>query len=139
MKIFNNETTDRKSIRQGLIEVNSLNVAPTTLVATAAGTLIPLNLIDQFDMFNVAQTSAGTDSIRIPNALPQGADLVFQATSAVSVGCPSGSSVLLNNVAAPAVIAVPANNTLRIFKASPTRIVAELVNTLGVISSPVPA
>lgn len=139
MVIYSNETTDRATIRQGFVNVNSQNVSPVTITATAAGRALTQTEWEGYDMFNVAQTSAGTDSIVIPNSLPVGTRLFFQAASAISIQCPSGSSVLLNNVAAPAKGALAINCTAEIFKVSATRIIFNQISTLGAISQPIPA
>jgi hypothetical protein len=139
MVIFNNETSDRGTIRQGFVNVNSQNVSPTTITATASGRALTQTEWEGYDMFNVAQTSAGTDSIVIPNSLPVGTRLFFQAASAISLQCPSGSSVLLNNVAAPAQAALAINTTVEIFKVSATRVIFTQRSTLGAATNPIPA
>lgn len=139
MVIYSNETSDRASIRQGFANVNSRNLSPTTITATAAGRAITLSEVDGYDMFNVTQTSAGTDSIVLPNSLPVGTQLVFQAVAAFSINCPSGSSVLLNNVAAPAKAAIAINTTAIVTKVSATRIIIQVLSTLGATGTVVPA
>lgn len=139
MVIYSNETTDRATIRQGFVYVNSKNVSPTTITATAAGRALTQTEWEGYDFFNVTQTSAGTDSILLPDALPVGTQLMFQAGAAFSIGCPSGSSVLLNNVAAPAEAAITANQTAIITKVSSTRIVLQTISTLGAVGTVVPA
>ncbi len=123
-----------------LKRVNSYNVAPTPLVATASeGTLLDSQAYKNYEFFTVTQTSAGTDVIRIPDSLPVGTELRFQATAAFSIGCPTGSSVTLNNVAAPAIAAIPINTTAVILKVSATRIVLTDITTLGAYAAIVPA
>lgn len=139
MKIYTNQANDRAGIRQGEIAVNSWNVSPVTVTATAAGrALTPLE-IDQYDFFNAAQTSASTDSIVLPNSLPVGTEIRIQTASAISIQCPSGSSVLLNNVAAPAKGALAANCTAVLVKVSSTRIIFNQISTLGAWTQPIPA
>jgi hypothetical protein len=139
MVIFTNETQDRGTIRTGLVNVNSLNLSPTTITATSAGRALTQAEWDGYDFFNATQTSASTDSIVIPNAMPVGTKLVFQAGAALSFNCPSGSSVLLNNVAAPAKAAITANQTVIITKVSSTRVILQTISTLGAFGSPIPA
>jgi len=139
MVIYSNETSDRASIRQGFVNVNSKNVSPTTIVATAAGRALTQFEWEAYDMFNVTQTSAGTDSVILPNSIPVGTQLLFHAVAAFSIGCPSGSAVLLNNVAAPAEAAIAINTTAVVTKVSATRIVIQVVNTLGATVAVVPA
>lgn len=139
MVIYTNETSDRGSIRQGFANVNSLNLSPTTITALAAGRAITKAEWDGYDMFNVAQTSAGTDSIVLPDIMPVGTQLFFQATAAFSINCPSGSSVLLNNVAAPAKAAIAINTSALVTKVSTTRIIIQVFTTLGASAAVVPS
>ncbi len=139
MVIYSNETSDRASIRQGFVNVNSQNLSPVSITATAAGRVLTRQEWEAYDMFNVAQTSAGTDSIVIPDSMPVGTRLFFQAASAISFNCPTGSSVLLNNVAAPAKGALAINTTGVLFKVSPTRVIFNQISTLGATTQPIPS
>ncbi len=120
-------------------KILSQEVSPTTITATPAGAEFSVSLLNDYNFFNTAQTGAATDSIVLPDAIPVGAQFFFQAASAHGIQCPTGSSVTLNNVAAPAEGALAANATAVITKVSPTRIVYQQISTLGVVSAPVPA
>jgi hypothetical protein len=141
MEIYRSGNGGRSTIASGSLKrVNALNVSPqAALVATAAGLTFNIYDLDNYEMFDVAQTSAGTDFIILPDTLPRGAVIWLQAASAISIACPTGSSVTLNNVAAPAKGTIAANATALIIKVSPTRIIYTQYTSAGVASAPVPS
>lgn len=108
-KIYNLRNNGDGSVIFGLRQVNSYNVFPATITATAAGTTISYNSWNNYDWFNVAQTSASTDSIFLPVALgpaapgiaaaPIGAEFHVYAVSAFAIKIIPASGVLINGVA----------------------------------------
>lgn len=141
MEIYRIGNGGKPTIASGSLKrVNALNVSPqAAIVATAAGLTFDITLLDNYEFFNVAQTSAGTDFIILPDTLAVGAVIWLQAASAISIACPTGSTVTLNNVAAPAKGAIAANSTAKIIKVSPTRIIFHQYANTGAVTAPTPA
>jgi len=108
-KIYNLRNNGDGSVLFGLRQVNSYNVFPTTVTATAAGTTISYNSFNNYDWFNVAQTGAATDSVFLPVALgpsapgiaaaPVGAEFHVFAISSFAIKIIPASGVLINGVA----------------------------------------
>src|SRR5690348_4761617 len=86
MEIYRSGNGGKPSIDAGSLKrVNAFNVYPSTIVATAStGTNLPLTHLDNYEWFNVAQTSAGTDFITLP-AAPVGSVIKLFAISACKV------------------------------------------------------
>jgi len=107
-KIYNVRSGGDGSVTFGMKQVNSYNVFPTTVVATAGGTTISYNNFQNYDWFNVAQTSAATDSIFLPvattavfpniAAAPIGAEFHVYAISSFAIKIIPASGVLINGV-----------------------------------------
>lgn len=139
MKFLRNYNFGNPQVSYGIKSVVSEEVYPTTITATASGTVFPVEELANYGVFVAAQTSASTDSIILPDSIPVGAQFLIQFNSSCGIQCPSGSSVLLNNVAAPAEGVLAANSTAVIRKVSATRIVFYQVSSLGAVSAIVPA
>lgn len=68
-----------------LVKTKAGNIYPSTIVAVASpGTPIGIELLDNYDWFNVAQTGASTNQIILPDA-PIGTVIKLYAISAVAV------------------------------------------------------
>jgi hypothetical protein len=74
----------------------SMNLAPVTYVATAAGLQLTLSDINKYDLFNVAQTSAATDLIFLPTSAPVGTVISFVSVSAVKIKAVVGTGIGTN-------------------------------------------
>ncbi len=118
-----------------LKRVNSFNVAPITIVATAsAGTTMDTQAYKNYEWFNVAQTSAGTDFITLP-AAPVGTVLMFYAISACKVQ--GTASDTINGVAPTTDITLAAGSISEIIRTTATTWVLTHRTTAGVITAPV--
>jgi hypothetical protein len=133
-KIINLFNSGKKSVKTGVVKVNSRNVYPTTIVATASGTSLGIELFDGYEFFNVAQTSASTDFVRLPDA-EVGTVIELFAVSACKVDA-SGSQTI-NGVANTTDITLPINTLSRLEKISATRWILTQFSTAGAVSSPI--
>lgn len=105
-KIINLFNSGKKSVKTGVVNINARNVYPTTIVATpTTGTTMGLELLDGYDAFTIAQTSAGTDFITLPNA-PVGTNIELYAVSACKVQ--GANSDTINGVAPTTDISIAA-------------------------------
>jgi hypothetical protein len=139
-KIVNSRNNGNPAIRFGEVLVNSKNVSPTTVVAVATtGTVIRQSDADAFDFFNVAQTSAGTDLIRLASNLPVGTTLEFFVVSAVTVRCEASSGQGINGGTDAQGVALTANTSAILRKVSATRWICTAFSTAGAVSNPTPA
>jgi hypothetical protein len=124
----------RKSRKKGVVNVNSRNVYPTTIVATATtGTNLGLQLIDGYERFNVAQTSAATDFITLPDA-PVGTLIEFYAVSACKVQ--GQGSDTINNVAPSTDITLAAASLSILRKTTTTAWILTQYSAAGVATGP---
>jgi hypothetical protein len=107
MEIYRSGNGGKPSIDAGSLKrVNSYNVYPSTVVATATtGTAMNRNLIDNYEYFNVAQTSADTDFILLPDC-PVGTVIQFYAISACKVKAGADASGLTINGGADTALVV---------------------------------
>lgn len=139
-KIVNTRNNGNPAIRYGEVVVNSKNVSPTTKVAVATtGTLITVAEVDSFDFFNVAQTSAGTDLIRLASGLAVGTEIVIFAVSAVTVSCEASYGQGINGGTDAQGVALAVNTSSIFRKVSSTRWICTSFSTAGSVTAPTPA
>lgn len=114
---------------------NSFNVYPITVVATAsAGTSLARNLTKNYEFFNVAQTSAPTDLVILPDC-PIGTVLHFYAISAVAIKAgATGSGLTINGGADSATLSVAATQLARFQKTTSTNWVAQIVTAAAALA-----
>lgn len=119
-----------------LKRVNSFNVYPITIVATAsAGTALGRVLTKNYEFFNVAQTSAGTDLVILPDC-PSGTVIHFYAISTVAIKAgANGSGLTINNGADTASLTVAATQLARFQKTTATNWVASIVSSANALTS----
>lgn len=141
MKIYKNGSNggDSTLAPAGFINVNSKNPDPITTVATAAGVLIGLPDANPYDFFAVAQTSAGTDSVRLASELPVGTTLEFFAISAFTIKTVTSSGIGINGGTDAQGVAIAANTSAILRKVSATRWICTAFSTAGAVTAPTPA
>ena len=105
------------------------NIQTAVLTCTSAGLAFDEALLENFDTFHLAQTSASTDKILLPDELAIGDRICFYADSAVSVGSEASSGVGLNGEADTVVVAIPAGGRMVCEKVSATNILAEVIDS----------
>lgn len=138
-KIVNTRNNGNPSIRYGEVVVNSKNLSPVALTATASGYTLTQANIDSYDMFNVAQTSASTDKIVLPSTFPVGTVLEFFFVSAASIGVATGASQTINNGADTTKVACAASTSAEVRKVSSTRWIVTAYAAAGTVSAPTPS
>jgi hypothetical protein len=136
MEIYRSGNGGKPNIDAGSLKrVNSFNVYPSTIVATATtGTDLERKHLDNYEWFNVAQTSAATDFITLPDA-PVGAVVVLYAVSACKVQ--GQGSDTINGVAPTTDITLAAGSVSYLRKVSATAWILNQHSSAGVASSPV--
>jgi len=136
MEIYRSGNGGKPSIDAGSLKrVNSFNVYPSTIVATAStGTNLSKSLLDNYEWFNVAQTSAGTDFITLPDA-PIGTVIVFYAISACKVQ--GQGSDTINGVAPSTDITMAAGSRSTLVKNTATAWTLTHVAANGAVTAPV--
>jgi hypothetical protein len=124
------------------LDVSAMNIAPDTIVALSAGagkTLLDVSLLENYDTFNVAQTSLATDIIVLPNAAPVGTVIKFIALSAIDIECEAASGIGINGGADTTDIGQVINSLMVLQKITATRWIATQYAPAGTVSAPVPA
>jgi hypothetical protein len=135
--LFNGGT--KPKLRTGLVAVNSLNRYPTTLVATAGGTQLGLELIDNYEYFVGAQTSAGTDVLLLPDA-PIGTKIFIFANSIFRIKAgANGSGRGINAGADTTSIPTVASALIELTRVSASNWVATQFAAAGTVTAPTPA
>lgn len=129
------------SINIGLFNVNSLNLAPQTVIATAApGTQLSQGDTDKYELFNVAQTSAATDLVLLPVTAPIGTFIAFVATSIARVKAGANASGLtINNAADTLSVPLAVGSRVEFFKQSATNWTSQTISNAGAVTASVPA
>lgn len=141
-KVYSTENGGYPQIQRGLKLVNSLNLAPVTIVATAAGTQLTSNDIDNYELFTAAQTSAGTDLILLPNVAqaPIGTKVFFAAASIARIKAgANGSGLTINGAADTTSVPLVVGGLAEFTKMSATNWGCQQISSAGVISSPTPS
>jgi hypothetical protein len=129
----------KPKLRTGLVAVNSLNVYPTTVVATAGGTALGIELLDNYDMFVGAQASAAGDLIILPDA-PIGTQIAFFSNSIYRIKAgANGSGRGINAGADTTSIPTVANATTVLTRVSATNWIATQFAAAGTVTAPSPA
>jgi hypothetical protein len=138
MAIISNVRNDGKGfVKVGPKKANSYNVSPVNFVATASpGTALTIVDVANYDFFNAAQTSAGTDLIILDSGLEVGTELYLFCVSACKVGCTASSGIGINGGTDSQVITLVANSTYRLFKVNSTNFICEALTLAGVRSVP---
>lgn len=136
MEIYRSGNGGKPSIDAGSLKrVNAFNVYPSTIVATAStGTNLPLTHLDNYEWFNVAQTSAGTDFITLP-AAAVGSVIKLYAISACKVQ--GQGSDTINNVAPSTDITLAAGSVSTLTKVSATAWLLVQQSSVGAVTAPV--
>lgn len=136
---YNTRNNGDPTIPYGIQRTNSRNVSPNTIVATpTTGTLLPLSTLNTFDMFAVAQTSAATDLIILPDA-PIGTEIVFRSISAVKIKAAASSGIGTNGGTDAQGITTVAGDIHVFFRASATNWIVSKTVAAGTVSVPVAA
>ena len=135
MEIYRSGNGGKPNIDAGSLKrVNAFNVYPSTIVATATtGTNLPKTHLDNYEWFNVAQTSAATDFITLPDAAI-GAVVVLYAVSACKVQ--GQASDTINNVAPTTDITLAAGSVSYLRRTTATAWILTQHSSAGVASSP---
>jgi len=133
-KIVNLFNGGKKTIKTGVVRVNSRNVYPTTLVALpTTGLSLGLGLLDSYDFFNVAQTSASTDFIVLPNA-EVGTSIDLYAISACKVK--GQGSDTINGVAPSTAITLAASSRSILTRTTATTWILSQAAASGAATAP---
>lgn len=133
-KIVNTRNNGNPGIRTGEVMVNSYNVYTTGLVATPSpgASTITLALLDGYDFFTGAQTSAATDLLILPESAPIGTEFKIHATN--SFGVIKAGSDTINGVGT--IVTITAAGTATITKVSATKWILLNQSTAGALTSP---
>ncbi len=124
----------KKSRKTGVVKVNSKNVYPTGLVATAGtATTLSLDLLDSYEFFNATQTSAATDKLAIPSGADVGTQIIIKATA--SFGVIKSGSDTINGVST--IVTLAAGATAILLKVSSTAWILTHYATSGAVTAPV--
>jgi hypothetical protein len=134
-KVINTRNNGNPGIRYGEVLVNSKNVYPSTVTATATAstTAITLPLLDAYEFFTGVQTSAATDKIALPASAPVGTEIVIHAVS--SFGVIKSGSDTINGVAT--IVTIAAAATAKILKVTSTAWVLTHIGSDGALTAPV--
>ncbi len=129
------------TISLGLYNVNSLNFAPYTVVATAApGTVLTQGDIDRFELFTVAQTSAATDLVLLPVVAPIGTKVHFVATSVARIKAgANGSGLTINGAADTLSVPLVVGGLAEFTKISATNWMCQQFSAAGAVTAPTPS
>lgn len=122
------DSTD-PAMTSGLRNVNAANLYPSTLTATPSGLSLGVELLSNYDRFNLAQTGASTDFVLLPSASTSaGARIYFYAISACSLKAGADASgYTINGGADTAKYAIAAGNLVVIERATATNWIADVV------------
>ena len=124
----------RLKVAGSLKRVNAFNVYPSTIVALATtGYTLPITFLDNYEWFNVAQTSAGTDFITLP-AAPVGAVIKLYAISACKVQ--GQGSDTINGVAPSTDITLAADSVSTLTKTTSAKWVLIQQAASGAVTAP---
>lgn len=119
-KIFHIGNGGDPNITSGFKNINSRNVYPVTLVATAAGAALSPALILNYDFFNVDQTDGDTNLLILPDAAAGTCiDLYAVDTFKVKAGA-DASGLTINGGADTASITVTEGQVVSLKKADST-------------------
>lgn len=133
-KIVNLFNGGKRSRKTGVVNINSKNVYPTQLTATAAtATTLSLDLLDAYEFFNCAQTSAATDKLAIPSGADVGTQIIIKSVG-TSFGVIRSGSDTINGVST--IVTLAANATAVLLKVSSTAWILTHYATSGAITSP---
>lgn len=133
-KVVNTRNNGNPAIRYGEVLVNSRNVYPATLTATAGtATTLTLDLLDGYEFFTGVQTSAATDKIAIPANAPIGTEIVIHATS--SFGVIRSGSDTINGVST--IVTIAAAGTAVLLKCTATTWKLTHYAANGAVTAPV--
>jgi hypothetical protein len=133
-EIVNLYNGGKKTRKTGVVKINSRNVYPSTITATASpGTNLGIDLIGSYEHFRVAQTSAGTDFITLPDA-PIGTVIELFAISACKVQ--GQGSDTINGVAPSTDITLAANSLSILRKTGTATWILTQYSSAGVVSGP---
>jgi hypothetical protein len=136
MEIYRMGNGGKPSIDAGSLKrVNSFNVYPTTIVALAStGYTMPKTLTDNYEWFNVAQTSTGTDFITLPDSAV-GTTIVLYAISACKVQ--GANSDTINGVAPATDITLAAGSRSHLVRNTATTWTLVQISSVGATTAPV--
>lgn len=112
------------------VNVNSYNVDPDAIVATASGTDFEGNLGD-FDYFVVTQESADTDILRLPSDLKIGACITFFAQDSFELGSDVGTGVGINDENDSTTISVTQGSVIELVKSNSVNWIGQEVDLSG--------
>lgn len=141
MAQISNVRNDGKGyVTTGPKKANSYNVSPVNLVAVPSpGTSLTIKDNANFDFFNAAQTSAGTDLIILDSAHEVGTEVLLFCVSACKVGSTASSGIGINGGTDAQVITMAANSTYRFLKVSATNWICNAFSSAGAVTAPVAA
>ena len=94
--IFNDGS--KSGAKVGMVSIAGGNVFAETIVAAPTARLILVSDINQADFFNVAQTSAATDEVDLPDAAEVGTQITLYTVSAFELRTET-ETYTINNVA----------------------------------------
>jgi hypothetical protein len=126
--------SDYPNLTPGVKNINAGNVYGSTLVALATtGLTFDISLLSNYDWFNVAQTSAGTDFISLPASIAVGTVIKLYAISACKVEATGGN---INGIAATTDITLAAASLSTLQKVTSTNWVLTQLSSAGAVTAP---
>lgn len=135
-RTINGGVPNRKSIWLGLSE---MNISPSVITATSSGVTFEVSLLENYDTFDVAQTSLATDKIIIPESVPVGTVMKFIAASALDLEAETGGAAGFNGGSAGQDIPIAAGALLVVQKISAANMIATQYASSGAVTAPVSA
>ncbi len=148
MAIISNVRNDGNSaVTTGPKKVNSLNVAPYTIIAVASPNGRVLTAVDiaNYDWFNAAQTSAATDQIILSEAVDSKGNPQLPIGTIIDFYCVSSCKVLgqgtntINGGTNVQGITMAAGSSYEFLKTTATTWVCSAQSAAGAYSAPIAA
>lgn len=139
MKIKRNSNEGNPKRLYKDLEVSGRNVYGTVLVGIPApGLVFPVEQLENFDTFNVDQTSANTDEIQLPIGQPIGTVITLYADGIVRITGVSGEGEGINGGTDVQEIPTVAGAKYVLEKVSATNWIATEYLTAGTVGAPIP-
>lgn len=127
-----------KGLKVGETKVNSFNVKPEQVTAVASpGTLITLSDVKLYEWFAVAQDSAATDIVLLPDGADVGTVIVINAVDVFVVTVEDATETI--NTVVDGDVTTVAGDVLTFTKVNDTSWVATKVSSAGAATTVVPA
>jgi hypothetical protein len=127
INVLNNGS--KAGTKTGVVQVNGFNVSPNTITAAPTPATLSQAELNQYDYWNITQTSAATDEFDLPDAAAIGQVLTFRATTAFELRTETDSNDI-NNVTNTGYTAT-AGDVFTAYKVTATDWIVTKVTILG--------